>query len=623
MTRSLYRIWWAILEGVRSGWRPLLTIHLVYAALGFVLLVPLTGVLVRFLIGLSGHTALADQDIAWFLVSPLGVVSLVVVAAVLIAIAALESASLMATGAGLMAGRRNPTLEALAFATRNALRILLLTAHLVARILLLAAPFLATTAAVTWFLITDHDINYYLQAKPREFWLTVAIVGVLLIAMLVVVVRKLLAWSLVLVLVLFMDVPPTQSFAESARFTRGNRPLVLNVMLGWAAVVFLLGGLILGLVQGLGSQIVPFFYDSLGVLVVVLGAVVALWSLANLLITAFNAATFALAIVELSETLVPGFEAATHARAVASPEQPPQGFRPGRIAIALIAGTVIAGLAGAWLVNSIEVRDKVTIVAHRGAAGKAPENTMASVRQAIEDGADWVEIDVQETADGEVVVIHDSDFMKLAGVDLKVWDGTLEQVSDIDIGSWFAPAFSDERVPTLSDVLVAARGKSGVVIELKYYGHDEQLEQRVVDIVEELDMVSEVGVMSLKYEGIQKVRALRPNWTIGLLSATAVGDLTRLDADFLAVNMGMATPGFVRRARDAGKQVFVWTVNDAVSMSRMMSIGVDGIITDEPEIARQVLEERKDMGPAERLLVHTAVLFGRPVPPRAYRDDSP
>ncbi len=623
MTRSLNHIWRAILEGLRSDWRPLLAIHFVYTALGFVLLVPLTGVLVRFLIGFSGHTALADQDIAWFVVSPLGVVSLILLTAVLIAIAALESASLMATGAGLMSGRWNPTLEALAFAAGNMLRILLLAAHLVARVLLLAAPFLIAGVAVAWVLITDHDINYYLQAKPREFWLPVVIVGVLLIAMVVVVVRKLLAWSLVLVLVLFKDVPPAQSFSESARFTRGNRALVLKVMLSWAAVVFLLGSLILGLVHGLGSQIVPLFYDSLGALVFVLGAAVALWSLANLLITAFDAATFSLAIVELAETLVPGFEAATHARAVASPKQSLQRFSPLGIAFVSIAGTVAAGVVGVWLVNSIEVNDKVTIVAHRGAAGKVPENTMTSVRQAIEDGADWVEVDVQETADGEVVVIHDSDFMKLAGVDLKVWNGTLEQVSDIDIGSWFDPAFSDERVPTLSDVLEAARGKAGVVIELKYYGYDEQLEQRVVDIVEELDMVSEVAVMSLEYEGIQKVRALRPDWTIGLLSATAVGDLTRLDADFLAVNMSMATPGFVRRTRDTGKQVFVWTVNDAVSMSRMMSIGVDGIITDEPEMARQVLEERKEMGPAERLLVHTAVLFGRPLPPRVYRDDSP
>jgi glycerophosphoryl diester phosphodiesterase len=245
------------------------------------------------------------------------------------------------------------------------------------------------------------------------------------------------------------------------------------------------------------------------------------------------------------------------------------------------------------------------------------------VRRALEDGTDWVEIDVQETADGEVIVMHDSDFMKLAGNPLKVWDGTLAQVQDIDIGSWFGPAFSAERVPTLAAVLEEVRGKARLVIELKYYGHDQQLEQRVVDIVEQAGMVDAIAIMSLKYEGIQKLHKLRPDWNIGLLSAKSIGNLANLDVDFLAVNTGMATPGFVRRAQEQDKQVFVWTVNDRVSMFRMFSLGINGIITDEPAMAREVLEERVDMSAAERLLVHTAVLFGRPVPPGLYRDESP
>jgi len=273
--------------------------------------------------------------------------------------------------------------------------------------------------------------------------------------------------------------------------------------------------------------------------------------------------------------------------------------------------------------NGIQISDTVTVVAHRGAAGKAPENTLASMRMAIEDGADWLEIDVQESADGEVLVIHDSDFMKLSSVDMKVWDGSLAEIREIDVGSWFDPQFSDERVPTLTELLELARGKARVVIELKYYGHDQQLEQRVIDIVEQLDMVNDVAIMSLKYEGIQKVRALRPDWPIGLLSATAIGNLASLDVDFLAVATGLATPGFVRRSQEQGKQVFVWTVNDTVSLSRMMSLGVDGIITDEPALAREVINERADLNPAERLIMHTAVLFGRPQPARQYRDESP
>ena len=144
-----------------------------------------------------------------------------------------------------------------------------------------------------------------------------------------------------------------------------------------------------------------------------------------------------------------------------------------------------------------------------------------------------------------------------------------------------------------------------------------------MDIVEDADMVSETAIMSLKYGAVKKLRELRPDWKVGLLSATAIGDITSLDADFLAVAMGMASAGFVRRSHAAGKKVYVWTVNDPVSMSRMISLGVDGIITDEPEMARQVLLERKNLSSAQRLLIHTALLFGQSITTREYRDESP
>ena len=248
---------------------------------------------------------------------------------------------------------------------------------------------------------------------------------------------------------------------------------------------------------------------------------------------------------------------------------------------------------------------------------------MASIQAAIEDNTDWVEIDVQETFDGQVVVVHDSDFMKLAGIDLKVWDGTLEQIQAIDVGSWFAPEFADQRAPTLIEVLQEAKGKAQVVIELKYYGHDQQLEQRVIDIVEQQGMAEEIAIMSLKYDAVQKVRKLRPEWKTGLLSAQVLGNMSKLDVDFLAVNTAMASPAFIRTNQAVGKRVFVWTVNDKMSMFRMMSLGVDGIITDEPALARQVMAERSELNLVERLLIHTAVMLGKPLPQKKYRDQSP
>jgi glycerophosphoryl diester phosphodiesterase len=622
MIGSLVAVWVALLRRARSVWRPMLAVNLAYGALGVVLLAPLPGFVARLLMHLSGTEAIADQDIVWFLLTPYGIASLILVVGILVAIGALTQASLMFIAVADV-GRPSPALDALRFAMRRLVAILVFSLRLVTRVLLLAAPFLALGAATAWLLITEHDINYYLSARPPPFWIAVAIIGCLLAAMLFLVLRKLVAWSLALPLMLFAGVPPSRSFLESERLTAGRHSLVLGVLAVWALIAAALGAIVLGLVQGLGELIVPRFFDNLTLLVVVLGGLVALWALLSLLATFVNATAFALAVVELAKRLDAPIGSIPVPVGVLPAERLPWAPGVTRVTALLVGAAVVAVLTGVWLVGGVEVRDEATIVAHRGAAGKAPENTVAALRQAIEDGADWIEIDVQETADGEVVVVHDSDFMKLSGVPLKVREGTLEEIRGIDVGGWFGPQFAGETVPTLREVLEMARGKSRVVIELKYYGYDQQLEERVVQIVEAADMASDVAIMSLEYEGIRKIRALRPDWTIGLLSAKAIGDLTRLDTDFLAVNTGMANARLIRHAGSAGKKLFVWTVNDPVTMSRMMSAGVDGVITDEPEMARKVIEERSRMGRVERLLVHTALLFGRPLPERVYRDNSP
>jgi glycerophosphoryl diester phosphodiesterase len=295
----------------------------------------------------------------------------------------------------------------------------------------------------------------------------------------------------------------------------------------------------------------------------------------------------------------------------------------GRIVLIVSTVTVVALYAGGRLLDNVHLEDSALVVAHRGAAGAAPENTLASVRRAIADGADWVEIDVQESRDGQVVVFHDSDFMKLSGNPLKIWDGDLLAIQQQDIGSWFAPEFAAERVPTLAQVLEEVRGQARLMIELKYYGHDQELEQRVVDLVEAAGMVDQVSIMSLKLAGVQKLQALRPDWKVGLLAATAVGDLSKIDVDFLAVSARMASRSFIRRAHKTDKRVLVWTVNDALSMSRWMSLGVDGVITDEPALAREVLRERGEMSSVQRLLVSASLFLGKPVEPGQYRDNSP
>jgi len=609
-----------VIAVLRNSFGQIFILHLAYVALGIVVFGPLTGLIGRLLLYASGNTVVADTDILFFVLTPFGMAALILFGALLVTILAFEQASIMTICAGNTQGLKLAPFQVLYYTARQVAALFSFSIRLIGRLLIIILPFLGAAGAIAWLMLTDYDINYYLSVKPPTFIAAAILIGLLVLVMLVILVRKLIGWSLSLPLILFSSTPPADSFSQSARLISGHRLAFLGAFAIWALITFVLGSLILASVHFLGSQLIPLFHSSLSLMVVLLGGLAAILTIGNLLVTTITAGGFGTLLVSLY----------THfhteiARDVFGTLQKAEHIRqkiPG-IITALMCGTIISIGVGIWLLQGIQVRDDIEIIAHRGAAGKAPENTMAAIRQAIVDGTDWVEIDVQETSDGQVVVVHDSDFMKLAGVSLKVWEGTLKEIREIDIGSWFGPEFSNERVPTLKEVLEEARGKARVVIELKYYDHDQQLEQRVIDIVEQTGMADNIAIMSLKYGGIEKVRTLRPDWNIGLLSATAIGNLTRLDADFLAVNTSMATSGFIRNAQSAGKQVLVWTINDRLSMSRFISLGVDGIITDEPELARHVLAERAELSSVERLLLHTAIVLDQPLPNRTYRDQSP
>lgn len=606
---------------VRHTWKAMLALHVAFTLLGVVIFAPLVGLTGQALLRLSGEPAVADQDIARFLLSPTGIAALIVFAALVIGIIAFEQSAMMRVALGRSRNEAVRAVDGLWFTTLRAHALFLFSAHLTARILIIVLPFLSVGAAIAWWLITDYDINYYLAEKPREFILAAALIALVLAVMALVLVRKLVGWSLALPLVLFDGVAPRRSFARSVALADGHRLSIFGSLCLWSLSALLLGVVVLGAVRLVGGQVVPAVTGDLSLLLIVLGLLAGLLAAGNLVVTTVTSAHFAGLLTLLYEARVG--PAAKGLQPVTLAERRKDVLTPRRLGIGLLLASGAAILSAAWLLEDIRTDDDVVIIAHRGAAGRAPENTSAAVQAALDDRADWVEIDVQETVDGEIVVVHDSDFMKLAGNATKVWEATLEQLADIDIGSWFGPEFAGERVPTLHDVLQQAKGQAGVVIELKYYGHDEMLEQRVADIVEETGMTDSIAVMSLKYEAVQKMKKLRPDWTVGLLSATAIGDLSKMDADFLAVSTNMASAGFVRRARKAGKKVFAWTVNDPVTMSQVISKGVDGVITDEPAMARRVLAERAEMNTAERLLINAAMFFGEDFAPRKYRDDSP
>jgi len=237
----------------------------------------------------------------------------------------------------------------------------------------------------------------------------------------------------------------------------------------------------------------------------------------------------------------------------------------------------------------------VEVTAHRGSSGEAPENTMAAIRLAVEDGAQAVEFDVMETGDGQVVVFHDTDLERVTGVKAKIWDKTAAELAELDIGSHFDPRFSGERIPTLDDVLAFAKGRVRLNIEVKPHEREKNMARSVVDAIHRHGMQENVVITSNDYPILQRIRALDPDLRIGSIIAAKVGKVEALDVDFYSVQPKIATVAFVRRAHAIGRDVHVWTVNERARMEEMLDNGVDVLITDWPKRALEVLESRSDL----------------------------
>jgi glycerophosphoryl diester phosphodiesterase len=605
-----------MVNSFRNNWQQFLAIHVAINVLVFIVLGPLAGLLLQLGIGFSGDAALSDQDILYFLIKPVGLVSMLIVGSVFSIIIFLEHGALLLVAYYGNDRRLAQGMWLFGFLGNRVSALFSLSLRILVRVLLTILPFLLLILAVYKAFLGEYDINYYLSEKPPEFLTALLLAGLIVLALVFVLMRLFISWVYCLPLLLVNGLTPAQAMKKSKEAVIGHRKHIWAWLLAWVAATILAAASITALVRATGNLLVPLTLDSYGNLLLVLSVLSLLALLLNMVVTWLSSSFLSLLIVSLFRESSVGEGSGVP---LAERDWQPLGryFSGRNLLWALLLGLVIAALVVNVLLGRVPMEDRTEIMAHRGASAMAPENTLAAVQGAIDAGAHWVEIDVQETLDDEIVVIHDSDLKKIARQPIRVSEATLTELQTVDIGSWFGPDFSDQRIPTLKQVLELCKGQIGVNIELKYYGGERRLEESVVEIVEAAQMQDQVMVMSLDFEGMKRMRALRPKWKLGLLSSVALGKLISLDLDFLAINASSASRSRIRQTQNNGKQIAVWTVNDAVGMATMLSRGVDAIITDEPALAVSILEQRAELEPAQRLLMYLADVFDQP---SLYRD---
>jgi len=224
------------------------------------------------------------------------------------------------------------------------------------------------------------------------------------------------------------------------------------------------------------------------------------------------------------------------------------------------------------------------VVAHRGASGLAPENTMAAHRVAFRTGAHMIETDVQETEDGKLVCIHDFDVNRTTNGSGAIAELSYREIKELDAGD-------GEKIPSLEEVLDYTRGKLKLNIELKVT----DIEKKVLDFVKERKMVPDVTISSFLHGTLIATRNLDAEVSTAVLITKLRDDMisyvNELEANALNPNHKTISPVLVNDAHSNNVRIFPWTVNDAYRMQALYSMGVDGIITDFPDVAIKILHE--------------------------------
>ncbi|HHL52343.1 MAG TPA: glycerophosphodiester phosphodiesterase [Flammeovirgaceae bacterium] len=251
--------------------------------------------------------------------------------------------------------------------------------------------------------------------------------------------------------------------------------------------------------------------------------------------------------------------------------------------------------------GSVSTDRQTLMIAHRGASGVAPENTLASFAKALDQGADMLELDIHLSRDGIPVVIHDATLERTTNGHGRVVEYDLAALKQLDAGSWFASEYAGEHIPTLDEVLTLVNGRAPVIIEFKWdkeEGYYPQMAAKVAAIIRAHQASGWCWVQSYEQRYLDEMYRLLPEvplvkcfigvWSgpLGFYYDTGFHWGNYRPANYLkGLNLyyRTLTRSQVARLHQAGLQVWSYTVNDPKNMNRQVNLGVDGIITNYPE----------------------------------------
>lgn len=602
------RVAWGVWRDFQHAWRGLLVFEAIFKMIEGWVLVPAVALLLHTVLAQGHRSVVSNHEILDFLSTPLGILYASLFGALAIAARLIEQAGVMLVTTQAANEQRLSLAGWLRTLLLSSLNIVKLGAAKLLGLAFTFAPFVVLAALTYWALLTQHDIYFYWKDRPPIFWIAVSI-GVLLLACAATFATWLyVRWSLALPIVLFERKLAHAALRISRQRIRGFAWRVAGLLLGWQVVSLL----ITALVSALYRQVAVFVLGIAAerstwlILLLLIGQALVLAAVSFVVVVGQALLTRRLYLLRSPPGLGVDERAKATTTATANADSSPTRWAY------LALGFVLVSPLGVWigLTQTESTKPWVQITAHRGHARAAPENTLSAIRKAIDSGADYAEIDVQLTADGQVVLLHDRDFMRVSGDRRRLADLTLAEVEQLDVGSWFSPEFAGERVPNLAEVMELARGRIKLNIELKYYAPDAGLAQAVAAEVAHQHFTHDALVTSFDYAALHTIRQQNPQQRVGIIVAHSIGDLGRLEVDAISVRADHLSPTMLHAAHLLQREVHVWTVNDPAAMSRWIWEGVDNLITSDPDLAVVVRQQWVEASEGERLLHASRVLLG-------------
>jgi glycerophosphoryl diester phosphodiesterase len=243
------------------------------------------------------------------------------------------------------------------------------------------------------------------------------------------------------------------------------------------------------------------------------------------------------------------------------------------------------------------------IVAHRGYKKKYPENTLVAFQAAMDAGAPMIELDVTLSRDRKIIVIHDATLDRTTNGHGAVHDYTLEELKQLDAGSWFHPRFANQRLPELSEVLELVNGRVITNIEIKSHAYEphhppDAIENQVVDLVKKKNWQDSILISSFDSNVLEQISLMEAPPQIALISKSPLERNTveickHLNMFSWHPDQQIVTPRQVRKLHVAGIRVFPYKVDTPENCARMIGLKVDGVITDDPVSVRRWSEVKK------------------------------